>query len=132
VLPLVAGEDVGRVAAGVLAGPAPAAGTTYPLIGATLSLREIVATFGRVLGKSVRYEEVSDEEWRREALARGTNAHAVEHLSNLWRALRSAAIDPGDPRFAVTDAIEKLGGERPKSFETFVRERETEFIRQTG
>jgi uncharacterized protein YbjT (DUF2867 family) len=132
VLPLVAGEDVGRVAAGLLAGPAPAAGTTHPLIGATLSLREIVATFGRVLGKSVRYEEVSDEEWRREALARGMNAHAAEHLSNLWRALRSAAIDPRDPRFAVTDAIEKLGGERPKSFETFVRERETEFIRQTG
>jgi uncharacterized protein YbjT (DUF2867 family) len=132
VLPLVAGEDVGRVAAGLLAGPAPAAGTTYPLIGATLSLREIVATFGRVLGKSVRYEEVSDEEWRREALARGMNAHAVEHLSNQWRALRSAAIDPRDPRFAVTDAIEKVGGERPKSFETFVRERETEFIRQTG
>jgi uncharacterized protein YbjT (DUF2867 family) len=132
VLPLVAGEDVGRVAAGLLAGPAPAAGATYPLIGATLSLREIVATFGRVLGMSVRYEEISDEEWRREALARGTNAHAVEHLSNLWRALRSAAIDPSDPRFAITDAIEKIGGERPKSFESFVRERETEFVRQAG
>jgi uncharacterized protein YbjT (DUF2867 family) len=132
VLPLIAGEDVGRVAAGLLAGPAPAAGTTYPLIGATLSLREIIATFGRVLGKSVRYEEISDEEWRREALARGTNTHAVEHLSNLWRALRSAAIDPSDPRFAVTDTIEKVGGEKPKSFEAFVRKHETELIRQAG
>lgn len=130
VLPLVAGEDVGRVAAGLLAAPELAAGTAYPLIGATLSLREIIATFGRVLGQSVRYEEISDEEWRREALARGINAHAVEHLSNLWRALRAAAIDPSDPRFAVTETIEKIGGERPKSFETFVREREAEFIRQ--
>jgi uncharacterized protein YbjT (DUF2867 family) len=132
VLPLVAGEDVGRVAAGLLAAPELAAGTAYPLIGATLSLREIIATFGRVLGQNVRYEEISDEEWRREALARGINAHAVEHLSNLWRALRAAAIDPSDPRFAVTETIEKIGGERPKSFETFVREREAEFIRQAG
>jgi uncharacterized protein YbjT (DUF2867 family) len=132
VLPLVAGEDVGRVATGLLAAPELAAGTAYPLIGATLSLREIIATFGRVLGQSVRYEEISDEEWRREALANSINPHAVEHLSNLWRALRAAAIDPRDPRFAVTDTIEKIGGERPKSFEAFVREREAEFIRQAG
>jgi uncharacterized protein YbjT (DUF2867 family) len=132
VLPLVAGEDVGRVAAGLLTASALADGTAYPLIGATLSLREIIATVGRVLEKNVRYEEISDEEWRREALERGTNAHAVEHLSNLWRALRSAAIDPSDPRFAVTDTIEKVGGEKPKSFEAFIRERKTEFIRQTA
>jgi uncharacterized protein YbjT (DUF2867 family) len=129
VLPMVAGEDVGHVAAGLLSAPKLVAGTAYPLIGTTLSLGEIIATFGRVLGKSVRYEEISDEEWRRESLERGINAHAVEHLSNLWRTLRSAAIDPDDPRFAVTDTIEKVGGKTPKSFENFVREREIEFIR---
>src|SRR5262245_8428887 len=36
VLPLVAAEDVARVAAGLLTGPALQAGTPYPLIGATL------------------------------------------------------------------------------------------------
>jgi uncharacterized protein YbjT (DUF2867 family) len=129
VLPMVAGEDVGHVAAGLFSAPKLVAETAYPLIGTTLSLGEIIATFGRVLGKSVRYEEISDEEWRREALERGINAHAVEHLSNLWRTLRSAAIDPNDPRFAVTDTIEKVGGKRPKSFESFIREREIEFMR---
>jgi uncharacterized protein YbjT (DUF2867 family) len=59
VLPLVAGEDVARVAAGLLAGPELKAGTAYPLIGATPPLKEIIATFARVLGRDVRYEEIT-------------------------------------------------------------------------
>jgi hypothetical protein len=85
-----------------------------------------------VLGRSVRYEAISDDAWRNEALARGYNAHAVEHLSNLWRALRSAAIDPNDPRFAVSDSIERIGGAKPKTFEAFVRERQSEFSPQAA
>ncbi len=132
VLPLVAGEDVARVAAGLLASPQSKASTAYPLIGATLSLGEIIATFARVLGRNIDYQEISDEEWRREALARGYNQHAVEHLSSLWRAIRSAAIDPADPRYAVTDTIERLGGAKPKSFEAFVRERQVELPPQAA
>src|ERR1700752_571932 len=51
VLPLVAGEDVARVAAGLLAGGELKTGTAFPLIGATLSLKEIVSTFAHVLGR---------------------------------------------------------------------------------
>jgi uncharacterized protein YbjT (DUF2867 family) len=126
VLPLVAGEDVARVAVGLLAGGELKAGTAYPLIGATLALKEIVATFARVLGRDVRYEEISDDEWRQLARARDYNPHAVEHLSSLWRAIRSAAIDPNDPRFAVSGTIETIGGAQPKTFEAFVRERQGE------
>jgi uncharacterized protein YbjT (DUF2867 family) len=122
VLPLVAGEDVARVAVGLLTSPSLLAGASTRVIGATLQLRDIIATFGRVLGRDVRYEEISDDEWRREALARGVNQHAVEHLSQLWRALRGAGRDPESARFAVTDSIETLGGAKPKSFEAFVRE----------
>ena len=122
VLPLVAGEDVARVAVGLLTSPKLVPGTAYPLIGTTISLKEIIAIFGRVLGMNVSYEEISDEEWRRNAASRGYNEHAITHLSSLWRALRSAAIDPDDPRYAVSDTIEKIGGARPKTFEAFVRE----------
>src|SRR5690349_13704557 len=128
VLPLVAGEDVARVAAGLLTGPQLVPGTAHRLIGTTISLKEIVATFARVLGKSVRYEEISDGEWKQQALARGYNQHAVEHLSSLWRAIRGAAIDPRDPNYAVTEAIEKIGGALPKSFEGYVRETESELL----
>src|SRR5258708_3673331 len=108
VIPLVAGEDVARVAAGLLTSASVPADSSYPVIGAVISLREIIATFGRVLGREVRYEEISDEEWRSGALARGVSQHAVEHLSNLWRTFRSFGQAPQPPRFEVTDTIEKL------------------------
>jgi uncharacterized protein YbjT (DUF2867 family) len=132
VLPLVAGEDVARVATGLLVGPELAAGAAVRLIGTTISLKEIIATFARELGRDVRYEEISDEEWRRDALARGYNAHAVEHLSSLWRAIRGAAIDPKDPRYAVTGAIEEIGGLKPKTFAAFVREGQRELLAKSA
>jgi uncharacterized protein YbjT (DUF2867 family) len=122
VLPLVAAEDVARVAAGLLTGPQLAAGSTVRMIGTTISLKEIVATFARAMARNVHYQEISDEEWRREVAARNYNPHAIEHLSSLWRAIRGAAIDPNDPRFAVTPTIEKIGGTKPKTFEAFVCE----------
>jgi len=128
VLPLVAAEDVARIAVGLLTSPSLTAGTAYPVIGTVISLKEIIATFGRVLAKDVRYEEISDDEWRRDALARGYNAHALEHLSALWKALRATGLDPQTARFAVTDTIEKLGGAKPKTFETFVRESQGELL----
>jgi uncharacterized protein YbjT (DUF2867 family) len=131
VLPLVAAEDVARVAVGLLTSPSLTAGTAFPVVGTVISLKEIIATFGRVLAKNVRYEEISDDEWRREALARGYNPHAVEHLSALWKALRAAGLDPEKARFAVTDTIEKLGGAGPKTFEAFVREGQSELLAKT-
>jgi uncharacterized protein YbjT (DUF2867 family) len=132
VLPLVAAEDVARVAVGLLTSPSLTAGAAYPVIGAVISLKEIIATFGRVLAKDVRYEEISDDEWRRDALARGYNAHALEHLSALWKALRATGADPQTARFAVTDTIEKLGGAKPKTFETFLREGQGELMAKTA
>jgi uncharacterized protein YbjT (DUF2867 family) len=132
VLPLIAAEDVARVAVGLLTSPSLTAGTAYPVVGTVISLKEIIATFGRVLAKNVRYEEITDDEWRREALARGYNTHAIEHLSALWKALRAAGLDPEKARFAVTDTIEKLGGARPKTFEQFVREGQSELLAKTA
>jgi uncharacterized protein YbjT (DUF2867 family) len=132
ILPLVAAKDVARIAVGLLSSPHLSAGAVYPVIGTAISLREIVATFARVLGRDVRYQEVTDEQWRSEALARGWNAHAVEHLSSLWKALRAASISQEAGRFAVTDTIVKIGGARPTSFELFVREQQNELSSQTA
>ncbi len=128
VIPLVAGEDVARVAVGLLTSLELPANAAYPVVGQAISLNEIIATFGRVIGKNVRYEEISDDEWRSDAAARGINAHAIEHLSSLWKALRAAGLNPEAARFAVTDTIEKLGGAKPKAFETFVREGENQLL----
>jgi uncharacterized protein YbjT (DUF2867 family) len=128
VLPMVSAEDVARVAVGLLTSPKLVPGTAYPLIGATISLKEIIATFARVLNRNIRYEEISDEEWKANAASRGYNEHAIAHLSSLWRALRSAAIDPNDPRYGVSGTIESIGGAKPKSFEAFVREGQSELL----
>ena len=88
--------------------------------------RRSSATFARVLNRDIHYEEITDEQWRSEVLARGWNAHAVEHLSSLWKSLRAASLSAEAARFAVTDTIEKIGGAKPKTFEQFVREQQSE------
>lgn len=132
VVPLVSAEDVARVTVGLLVSPDMPAGSTYPVIGEVRTLREIIATFGRVLVRDVHYEEISDEEWRRDALARGANPHAVEHLSQLWRSFRVAGLRSESVRFQVTDTIERLGGAKPKTFEEFVREERSALMMEPG
>src|SRR5882672_1005352 len=61
VVPLVSAEDVARVAAGALTSPLVTPGSSYPVIGDVLTLRDIVGTFERVLGRNVRYQEVPDK-----------------------------------------------------------------------
>ena len=130
ILPLVAGEDVARIAVGLLTSPSLTAGTPYPVIGAAISLKEIIATFGRVLRKDVHYEEITDEQWKSDALARGFNEHSVEHLSLLWKSIRAAGLNPETGRLKITDTIEKIGGASPKTFEQFVREQQEELAGQ--
>jgi uncharacterized protein YbjT (DUF2867 family) len=131
VVPLVAGEDVARVAVGLLTSPLVPAGASYRLIGAVMSLGDIIAALGRVLGREVHYEEISDEEWRAGALARGANPHAVEHLSQLWRTLRGFGLTE-PTRFEVTDTIETIGGAPPKTLETFLREEQSALLAKTA
>jgi uncharacterized protein YbjT (DUF2867 family) len=54
--------------------------------------------------------------------ATAINQHAVDHLSQLWRAIRIGAN-----RFEATDTIEKLGGRKAKTFEKFVRDEQDAF-----
>lgn len=132
VLPLVAGEDVARVSVGLLTSPSLTAGTTYRVLGAPISLKEIIASFGRVLGRDIGYEEITDDQWRSDALARGYNQHAIEHLSSLWKALRAAGVSSDTARFAVTDTIEKIGGAKPTPFEAFVRQGQSELAAKSA
>ena len=125
VIPLVSGEDVARVSAGVLTAPSVPAGSSYPVIGQVLALRDIVATFSRILGREVRYHEIPDELWYDGALKRGLDPHAAEHLSHLWRSIRTRRANSAT--WVPTATIETLGGRKPKTFEEFVREEQSAF-----
>jgi uncharacterized protein YbjT (DUF2867 family) len=124
VIPLVAGEDVARVAAGVLTAEDVPPGSSYPVIGQVLTVREIVATLARGLGREVTYQDVSDEAWA-EAVSGRINAHAVAHLSKLWATLRTRRAEVAD--YPATDTIERLGGRGPKTFAEFVAEEKPSF-----
>jgi uncharacterized protein YbjT (DUF2867 family) len=113
-VPLVAAEDVARVAAGVLTAADVPAGSTYPVVGQILTVREIVDTLARELGRDITYQHVSDEAWA-EAAAGHLNAHAVAHLSKLWATLRTQPLD-----VEVTGTIEEVAGRRPTTFAEFV------------
>ena len=92
------------------------------MIGQVITLGEAIKTIAGVLGREVRYVEITDQQWQDGALARGVNAHAVEHLVQLWRTLRT------NPRgFDLPDTIEKFAGQKPKTFEAFVREQQDVF-----
>jgi uncharacterized protein YbjT (DUF2867 family) len=113
---------VARCSPSYRTGTAAPADHAYPVVGDVRTVRDLFDTLGQVLGREVRYQEVSDEEWKAGALAVGINEHAAEHLSNLWRTLRTASEPAGPVPFQVTDTIEMLGGVQPRMFETFVRE----------
>ncbi|MBV9391160.1 MAG: NmrA family NAD(P)-binding protein [Verrucomicrobia bacterium] len=126
VIPLVAGEDVARVVVGILTGSSVLPGTSYPVIGEVLAVRDIVATFSQVLSREVHYREIPDELWYNEALQRGFNQHAAEHLSHLWRSLRTIA--PASASWKPSSTIETLGGRKPKAFVEFVREQKNSWM----
>jgi uncharacterized protein YbjT (DUF2867 family) len=116
VIPLVAGEDVARVAAGVLTAEHVPAGSAYPVVGQLLTVEEIVATVAGAFGREITYQHVGDALWA-EAAGSRINAHAVAHLSKLWAAFRTRPTD-----VEVTDTVEQVAGSRPKAFAEFVAE----------
>jgi uncharacterized protein YbjT (DUF2867 family) len=126
VIPLVAADDVARVAAAVLTAADVPAGSSYPVIGQVLAVKDIVAAMARGLGREVSYQDVPDEAWAQAASSR-VNAHALAHLSKLWATFRTRPA-----RYEVTDTIEKLGGRKPKTFAEFVAEEKLTFPAQGG
>ncbi|MHB8455630.1 MAG: NmrA family NAD(P)-binding protein [Acidiferrobacterales bacterium] len=126
VVPLVSAEDVACIATHLLASADLRAGSSYPMIGAVLTPREITETLSGVLGVEVPYEQISDEEWRHDAVAQGLNPHAIEHLSALWQSFRAQGFSPEPVRFEVTKTTERLVGIKARTFKEFVlKERST-------
>jgi uncharacterized protein YbjT (DUF2867 family) len=120
-LPMVAAEDVARVAVGLLLGPVQPKNTVLPLIGCVVTIRDIMAAFSEALGKPIQYREITDEQWVQNVAGAGLNTAALEHLTSLWRYLRTRGPElPAS--YQVTDTIERIGGQPPKSLRQFLAE----------
>ena len=118
----IAAEDQAAVIAAILAEPdAHHRGQTYPLFGPVeLTLPEIADIVGQTLGKSIRYEKISAEQWAREIGAR--------NLPFLAQHLGEVAIDHDNGIFAGTnDVVKRITGRPPMDVAGFVERHRTAF-----
>jgi uncharacterized protein YbjT (DUF2867 family) len=115
VIPLTGAEDVARVAATLLAGANGRYETVYPLVSETPTVREIVETLSRAIGRPIRYVPITDEQWA-EAARQRLNPHALDHLSHLWQYFRNSK-EQRQP----TTAIREVTGRKPQTLEEFFR-----------
>ncbi|MGW5361959.1 NmrA family NAD(P)-binding protein [Actinopolymorpha pittospori] len=120
----IAGEDLGRLAAAIVANPGPHAGKTYPIFGPVeLHHNEIAARVSKALGRPVRYEPIGPSTFADILRGRGWDPHRIQHLRNV-------AIDYQNGIFAGTnDVIETITGARPMGVEEFVEKNRQEFNR---
>jgi len=116
VIPLAGGEDVARVAATLLADPGIPTQTVFALISETPTVREIVETLGRAIGRPVRYVPITDEQWA-EAVKERLKPHALDHLSHLWKYFREG----GGRGSRATNAVRAVTGRSPQTLEGFFR-----------
>jgi hypothetical protein len=115
VIPLAGAEDVARVAATLLAGSNRASEKVYPLVSETPTVREIVETVGKAIGRPIRYVPITDEQWTDAAKDR-INPHALDHLSHLWQYFRNSR-----ERRQPTRAVREVTGRNPQTLEEFLR-----------
>jgi uncharacterized protein YbjT (DUF2867 family) len=115
VIPLAGAEDVSRVAATLLADPALPSQNVYPIVSETPTVREIVETLGKAIGRPIRYVPVTDEQWA-EAVKERINPHALDHLTHLWQSFRK-----NEERYRTTDTVRVITGRNPQTLEEFFR-----------
>ena len=115
VIPLAGAEDVAAVAAALLSNPGLPSQSVYPLISSTPTVREMIETLQRVIGRPIRYVAITDEQWAN-AVKERINPHALDHLTHLWQHFRK-----GEEHYQPTDAIRMVTGRSPRTLEEFFR-----------
>ncbi|HEX5253519.1 MAG TPA: NAD(P)H-binding protein [Mycobacterium sp.] len=119
----VAGEDIARVAVGILTNPGKHRGKTYMPTGpVSMSMTQQAGVLSRVLSHSVEYVDIAVEHWR-QALSQldSMSRYLIEHLSAAAMSCQHGEFD------AVTDVVETIGGVAPQSLEAFIRQHQTMF-----
>jgi uncharacterized protein YbjT (DUF2867 family) len=124
----IAAEDQGRVIAGLLEDPAPHHGQIYPLYGPVeFTYQQTAQVLSRVLGKDVRYKQVSFEEFKT-TLQTGGKAKNATGNEFLFQHLQEVVIDHQNGVFEGTnDNVERLGGRPPMTLESFIHKNRRAF-----
>jgi len=81
-----------------------------------LSYAEMAAKIGEVIGKSIRFQSISEEEARQQQETWGASAQLVEARLSIFRAIREGRLA------TVTDTVERVLGRQPITFDQWVGE----------
>jgi uncharacterized protein YbjT (DUF2867 family) len=120
-------RDVAAVAVCALT-DARHAGNTYTVTGAeTLTYQEVADRLGAVLGKSIRYADITANEARGWLQAKGVSPVMIEAKLEVWDACASNLIN-----VAPTDVVQEITGKPPRSLEDFARDFRAEFVAPTN
>lgn len=90
-----------------------------------LSYREMATAIGEAIGRSIRYETLSDADAMAGTLMWADRAYA-EALVDIWRAVREGRLA------TVTDGVQQLIGRAPKSFGDWIDENVSYFGKRAG
>ena len=111
-------EDVARVVVGALENPSQHIGKTYRPTGPKLiSPDEIAATFGKVLGRKVKFQNAPMNLFLKVAKSLKIDDFVVEQLVWFLKDYQRNAFGMGAP----TDAVLEVAGIEPEGFESIVR-----------
>lgn len=120
----VAAEDIGAVAAAALTEPmAKHLGKEYLITGpAELSGADMAAALSAAIGREIKYVNVPEEAARSTMLGGGVPEWNVEGVLELMREVREGRMG------GVSDAVERVGGKKPKTIGEWVKENVRAFV----
>ena len=117
----VCAEDVARVIVNILVDPTAHKGKTYVPTGPrSLTMSEVAATFGRVLGRSIEYVDVPITPWAH-ALAQFRTPYVIEYLVRVSEAHQRGELD------VQNDLVRQIAGVPARPLEEFVAEHRAAF-----
>ncbi|HEU4485346.1 MAG TPA: NmrA family NAD(P)-binding protein [Povalibacter sp.] len=116
-------RDVGAVGAAALLDPAHA-GRTYTVTGSeSISYEDVASRMSHVLGKTIRYVDITANEARGRLQAAGAAPVMIEATLELWDACASNLIN-----VAPTRVVQEVTGREPRSFDDFLRDYRHAFV----
>ncbi len=111
-------EDIARVIVGTLTNPSPHLGKTYRPTGPRLlSPPQIAEIFGKVLGRSVKYQDAPLWLVSKVVKSAGVPDFQTAQLLTYFEEYKRNAFGIGAP----TSAVLEVGGREPEDFETIAR-----------
>ena len=112
----VAVGDVARVIATLLVNPQPHIGQIYHLTGPQSENMDFYAKeYSKALGRTITYQDIPIEPWRRALLDRGLPVHLVNHLVTIADLHRAGRYD------RMSDDVRTLTGQEPLTVQEVVR-----------